>query len=255
MDFGAFNRQVDSHLGEPDYDVRPEDYRALEGKLELIRHMAEVQNSTVIVYDFFKQDYLFRRIHFSGQLGHDGEQAAEEGLAYFVSLVHPDDFPVLMDTYVKAFAFLGDLPVSEKKDYKLIYTFRSKDREGNYHPLVDQVVVMETDRKGNIWLILGISDLLPPQEAAGATRQFIRLKDKSLFLFNDRKEYEGKPVLSSREIEVLGLVSRGFASKSIAERLFISVNTVNNHRQAILRKINAANTAEAVAYARSLGFV
>jgi DNA-binding CsgD family transcriptional regulator len=32
-------------------------------------------------------------------------------------------------------------------------------------------------------------------------------------------------------------------------------NTVNNHRQNILEKINAANTSEAVTYARNLGLL
>lgn len=76
-----------------------------------------------------------------------------------------------------------------------------------------------------------------------------------LYLFNDNADYEGKAVLSQREVEVLGLVSKGFASKEIADKLFISVNTVNNHRQKILGKMNASNTAEAVVFARNLGLV
>jgi DNA-binding NarL/FixJ family response regulator len=68
-------------------------------------------------------------------------------------------------------------------------------------------------------------------------------------------ERRKKTILSSREIEVLGLVSRGFVSKEIANKLFVSVNTVNNHRQNILEKINAANTSEAVTYARNLGLL
>jgi len=39
-----------------------------------------------------------------------------------------------------------------------------------------------------------------------------------------------KTILSTREVEVLGLVSKGFASKEIANKLFLSINTVNNHR-------------------------
>jgi len=61
--------------------------------------------------------------------------------------------------------------------------------------------------------------------------------------------------LSKREIEVLGLVSKGLASKEIADKLFLSVNTVNNHKQNILEKINASNTSQAVNYARNLGLI
>lgn len=49
--------------------------------------------------------------------------------------------------------------------------------------------------------------------------------------------------------------SKGFASKEIADKLFLSINTVNNHRQNILEKIKASNTSEAVSYARNLGLL
>ena len=55
--------------------------------------------------------------------------------------------------------------------------------------------------------------------------------------------------LTQREIEVLGLVTAGKMDREIAEALFISVNTVGNHVRSILNKTNAANRAEAAAYA------
>jgi len=256
MDFSKFNSQMAYYLASDNWDINPADYEALQGKLAMIEQMSEVQNTSVIVFDFFKQDYAFRQIRFSDKLGHNQDMAGEAGLAYFVSLLHPDDFPVILHTYKKAFSFLADLPPEEKKDYKLNYTFRSRGKDGHYYTLVDQVVVLELDRKGNIWLLLGITDMLPSQKKInGATRQFVNLKNKMIYLFNDNEDDVRRPVLSSREIEVLGLVSKGFASKKIAEQLFISVNTVNNHRQHILEKTNTSNTAEAVAYARELGFV
>lgn len=62
-------------------------------------------------------------------------------------------------------------------------------------------------------------------------------------------------ILSTREIEVLSLVSKGFVAKEIANKLFVSVSTINYHRQNILEKINAANTSEAVIFAKNLGLV
>ena len=53
-------------------------------------------------------------------------------------------------------------------------------------------------------------------------------------------------ILSIREREVLALLSQGMASKQIADKLNISLNTVYRHRQNILQHLNVANTAEAV---------
>jgi DNA-binding CsgD family transcriptional regulator len=44
-------------------------------------------------------------------------------------------------------------------------------------------------------------------------------------------------------------------SKQIADKLFLSVNTVNTHRQRIIEKLNVSNTAEAVQYAGRLGLI
>lgn len=53
-------------------------------------------------------------------------------------------------------------------------------------------------------------------------------------------------LLSKRQVEVLSLLAKGMASKQIAERLFISQNTVNRHRQDILSALRVTNTAAAV---------
>jgi len=49
-----------------------------------------------------------------------------------------------------------------------------------------------------------------------------------------------------REKEVLSYISLGFSSKQIAERLYISINTVANHRRNMLHKKGASNCAELV---------
>jgi DNA-binding CsgD family transcriptional regulator len=59
--------------------------------------------------------------------------------------------------------------------------------------------------------------------------------------------------LTPREVEVLGLVADGLRSAEIAERLFLSRKTVDNHVSAILRKLGARSRAEASAEAVRLG--
>lgn len=51
------------------------------------------------------------------------------------------------------------------------------------------------------------------------------------------------PLISRREREVLTLIADGFTNAEIAEKLFISVPTVNTHRKSLLAKFNVGNTA------------
>ena len=64
-----------------------------------------------------------------------------------------------------------------------------------------------------------------------------------------------KPTLTGREIEILGLVGRGLTSREIAERLFVSENTVKNHIRNVLDKTGLGSRHEAVRYAIRQGLI
>lgn len=61
--------------------------------------------------------------------------------------------------------------------------------------------------------------------------------------------------LTRREIEVLQLVCEQLTAEEIAERLFISVKTVNGHRNNLLQKTGSRNMAGLVMYALKKGIV
>jgi DNA-binding NarL/FixJ family response regulator len=60
--------------------------------------------------------------------------------------------------------------------------------------------------------------------------------------------------LTNREREILKLVGEGKTSREIATLLFISPNTVNNHRKNIKRKLNIQKNAELIKYAIQQGY-
>ncbi len=91
------------------------------------------------------------------------------------------------------------------------------------------------------------------------------------FYFNDRvskamlssmvQKQKVKPTfshqteLSEREIEVLKLICQELTSQEIADQLFISKRTVEGHRNRLLEKIGAKNTAGLVVYAAQNGMI
>ncbi|MER3488256.1 MAG: hypothetical protein C4307_05855 [Chloroflexota bacterium] len=50
-----------------------------------------------------------------------------------------------------------------------------------------------------------------------------------------------KPKLTKREEEILNLIVQGYRNKPIADKLFISENTVKNHIRNIFRKLGINN--------------
>jgi DNA-binding NarL/FixJ family response regulator len=61
--------------------------------------------------------------------------------------------------------------------------------------------------------------------------------------------------LSARELEVLKLVARGYTNRQIAERLFLSVKTVETYRARAMEKLGLATRAEVVRYALERGLL
>jgi DNA-binding NarL/FixJ family response regulator len=61
------------------------------------------------------------------------------------------------------------------------------------------------------------------------------------------------PELSERERQVLDLVAQGLGNAAIAQRLHLSLKTVQNHVSSILTKLRLSSRAEAVARARDQG--
>jgi DNA-binding NarL/FixJ family response regulator len=55
--------------------------------------------------------------------------------------------------------------------------------------------------------------------------------------------------ISAREIEIIRLITEGHSNKEIADKLFISLHTVNTHRKNIMNKLGINNTAGLVMFA------
>lgn len=56
-------------------------------------------------------------------------------------------------------------------------------------------------------------------------------------------------ILSKREIEILPLIAKGYGNKEIAEKLFVSVKTVEAHKTHIMQKLDLKSKPELVEYA------
>ena len=72
------------------------------------------------------------------------------------------------------------------------------------------------------------------------------LSDKNI----NKSEMENRQKsLSAREMEVLRLFAEGLSNRTIADKLFISVRTVETHKNNIMKKINLKTTVDLVKFA------
>lgn len=72
-------------------------------------------------------------------------------------------------------------------------------------------------------------------------------------MLGEEDHVNGVNQLSEREIEVINYIRDGFSSKEIADRLAISIKTIEVHRHNILKKLKVKNTASLIHFINSSG--
>jgi DNA-binding NarL/FixJ family response regulator len=79
------------------------------------------------------------------------------------------------------------------------------------------------------------------------------ISDKVLNVYAARERKDD--ILTARETIILRLIASGLTNKQIADKLSISVKTVDTHRTKIMQKLNARKTADPVRYALKTGLI
>jgi LuxR family maltose regulon positive regulatory protein len=89
---------------------------------------------------------------------------------------------------------------------------------------------------------------------AGMLPVLLEQADRTLGLPPRRRVGAAEP-LTERELAVLRLLPTRLSNREIGRELYVSVNTVRTHAQAVYRKLGVATRAEAVTHARQLGLI
>ena len=103
--------------------------------------------------------------------------------------------------------------------------------------LEDLVEIVRATQEGKVFV--------SPQIAAAMME---RLSDLAQMFAGVENNMTDTTTLTSREMEVLELISKGYTNQQIAQNLVIEVGTVKNHVHNILEKLNVSSRGEAAAY-------
>jgi len=244
-------------LSEIPYDGDSLDYSVLNKHVKYLDELSIGITGSASIFDMYKKDHVYLSDKFEDIFGWDMKRAKEEGLDYIDSRIHPDDGIELLECGIAMITMMLPLDPAICRDYKMVADYRVMNARGDYVRVIEQHTLLEFDKNGYPWLALAVMDLSPYTDIQSPYRsRLINFKTGQVFLFPPQdKEKMSRVPLTSREKEVLQLISQGLVSKEIADKLYISVNTVNTHRQRIIEKLNVSNTAEAVKYAAGIGII
>ncbi len=251
----AFKR-YDQVLSSQHFVEADLDYSILDYHKPFLERLDVIDSSTIMVFDLHKREHVFVSSKFETVLGYDIDEANEVGTEYFNRLVHTDDLPALTEAGVYFLEMALKMPTREVRNYKLLNEYRMKKAGGEWLRVVEQHVCLEFDKHGNVWLSLSMLDISPNQDLESpAQSRLLNFKTGQLYKFPPLSAKKEDTPLTRREKQILDLLATGLISKQIADKLYISTNTVNTHRQRIIEKLNVANTAEAVNYSSRIGLI
>lgn len=84
---------------------------------------------------------------------------------------------------------------------------------------------------------------IDPKMTTSLVKEFVQSSDDASYSNDPFK------ILSKRELEILPLIAKGYGNKDIAEKLFVSIKTVEAHKTRIMDKLNLKSKPELVEYA------
>ena len=224
------------------------DYSLTENLRKFAQTYDAVENRPTYILDLYTSDFFFVSDRYLHLLGFSGSMPVD--FDFFINAIHPDDYWITTDATASFFSLLDAKKPEERFQYKLVSDFRLRMPTGEYVRVIEQMIVLQTDRKGNPWLVMAICDLSPNQnlKTTSSGKIISTLTGEMVEPIGEHQLQNPSENLTNREKEILLLISKGNASKQIADKLQISINTVNNHRRNILSKTGCLNTFEAIKY-------
>lgn len=167
--------------------------------------------------------------------------------------IHPEDLFQRHLLELEFFNFLKIVKPEERLDYETKCRIRAFNSENEYQYILHRSLYLKNSSEGGLWLAVCLYNYSFEKLGTlngGIDGKIVNVKTGEYFYVDTYVNCIN--LLTSREKEILLLISEGVISKEMAFKLNISINTVNRHRQNILKKLNVTNAIEAVRIANAL---
>ncbi len=103
------------------------------------------------------------------------------------------------------------------------------------------------------FLLFGIwmaNKIITPKEKTIIIEKEVKVPSNESFILNETELIKRK--ISKRELEVLTLMAEGLSNNEIAERLFVSLNTIKTHSAKLFEKLEVKRRTQAIETAKKL---
>ena len=210
--------------------------------LEMEERM-ERNNQFFYIADAIQLQILFTSKRSVKMIGIDPEELT---FYQFMEVTHPDDIPRLNIGRPKIIKMAQDLFQAENGMSLLSTDFRMRNPLGDYSNILIQGFLIYATIPRKTVFFLKVHTNIDWWQKKHYGFHYYMGEDLSYFKYPDKELLEMGMLLSQREFEVLKLVEQGMSSEQIAEKLFLSINTVHTHRCKKLSKTGKESISELI---------
>jgi DNA-binding CsgD family transcriptional regulator len=198
--------------------------------------------------DFTNQRYLPMGQGVYNMMGYSPEDIYREGLRMAFQTTHPDDLVLLKELHQKLFAIYYETPIQRRKDLKFAFNLRVKKADGEYIRILQQTIFPGISDTGEpLFDFSTVTDITEFVKDNDLTLTVSELDDKGLYEQRYTQHFlHGHSKFTPRQQQIIDLIGKGYTTRAIAEALYISVDTVKNHRKKILQLAGSKKIVEVV---------
>lgn len=239
--------------------------KGVEQMLNINQHFQAVfHHSIPMIYlvDYTSGKYLVVSKSAKLIMGYNPDNFIQGGIDFTINNYHKTDLILFNEEiFADRVRFIKQIPVNEHPDYIFSYNYRYKNSKGEYLNLLQRNCFIKSDEKGNPLLSMGMVININNYKSQNPVIQTIDKFNSDEFTGAEtvlKKAYylhKEDKLFTKREKEILLWIADGLISKEIADKLFISENTVINHRRNMQAKSNTRNASELVSYSLRQGII
>jgi DNA-binding CsgD family transcriptional regulator len=230
--------------------VSEEDHLQQQDYLEAVKSFARLTYESIYVIDYEKMAFEYVSENPLFLCGYSAEEVLQAGYGFYFENVPEKDLELLHLINNAGFDFFEKLPADEKKQYTITYDFHLVNKAGEHILINHRLTPLFLTSEKKLWKAMCIVSLSHHQHA-GNICIYKQGSDELWELNTETSAWRKseKPRLTKREEDVLRLHAQGLTINQIAERLFVSPDTVKYYRRRIFERLNVRNMVEALSYA------
>ena len=217
-----------------------------------LEKMMENNDQFFIVADLIQIKILFTSKGSCKMIGIEPENITPY---HFFEATHPDDIERHSLGRTQLFKMAQELFIAQNGSALVSSNFRILCKDGKYKCLLFQCYLFYSETPTKTVYVIQVHTNVDWCKKIKKENHYYAGNDLSLFIYPDEKFLQIGSVFTKREFEIIKLIELGFNTEQVAEKLFVSTNTVNVHRGNILKKSGKARISELIHDLRNQGML